>query len=93
MLQLSGDPDGRVAFDYTINAATGYPGVTGPAGEEAPSNHVLPAWDLLAGAHAGRRSWPRSATAGSRGGQLIVCALRRRARDGRATWGTSLRRR
>ncbi len=44
---LRGNPDGSIAVDYTVNAATGFPAVTG-AGPE-PINHVLPAWDLLAG--------------------------------------------
>lgn len=46
MVVLSGNPDGSAAVDYTVNAATGYPDVTGSDG---PVNHVLPAWDLLAG--------------------------------------------
>lgn len=52
MLELTGDREGRAAFDYTVNAAVGYPAVTGPVESEAPVNHVLPAWDVLAGAHA-----------------------------------------
>lgn len=46
MVTLAGNPDGTAAVDYTVNAASGYPDVTG--GDE-PVNHVLPAWDLLAG--------------------------------------------
>lgn len=46
MVVLSGNPDGSAAVDYTVNAAAGYPDVTGRNG---PVNHVLPAWDLLAG--------------------------------------------
>lgn len=52
MMQLMGDSRGRPAFDYTVNAASGFPMVTGPVECDAPSNHVLPAWDLLAGMHA-----------------------------------------
>jgi 2-methylfumaryl-CoA isomerase len=37
--------------DYTINAAAGVPLMTGPADDTQPVNHVLPAWDLLAGAY------------------------------------------
>jgi 2-methylfumaryl-CoA isomerase len=48
-LRVMGWPDGRVALDFTANAAVGYPLLTG-AGPE-PINHVLPAWDLLAGAY------------------------------------------
>lgn len=49
MAVLTGNPDGSAAVDYTVNAATGFPLVTGPAGLEGPVNHVLPAWDALAG--------------------------------------------
>jgi 2-methylfumaryl-CoA isomerase len=52
MLQLLGDSQGRTAFDYTVNAAVGYPVATGSVESEVPTNHVLPAWDLLAGMHA-----------------------------------------
>lgn len=48
MVQLSGSPDGSNAVDYTVNCAAGFPGVTG-SGREGPVNHVLPAWDLIAG--------------------------------------------
>ncbi len=41
---IEGNPDGTTAVDYTVNCATGYPAITGPAG--APVNHVLPAWDV-----------------------------------------------
>lgn len=53
VLRVMGRPDGTPAVDYTINAAIGIPQMTGPAslGDE-PVNHVLPAWDLLAGAYA-----------------------------------------
>ena len=43
---IEGNPDGTTAVDYTVNAATGYPFVTGNATEDAPVNHVLPAWDI-----------------------------------------------
>jgi 2-methylfumaryl-CoA isomerase len=49
MVQLSGSPDGSAAVDYTVNCAAGFPGITGN-GHDGPVNHVLPAWDLLAGA-------------------------------------------
>jgi 2-methylfumaryl-CoA isomerase len=48
MVQLSGSPDGRSAVDYTVNCAAGLPGITG-SGRDGPVNHVLPAWDLIAG--------------------------------------------
>lgn len=47
MLQLTGNPDGSAAVDYTINCASGFPAVTGEG--EAPVNHVMPVWDLAAG--------------------------------------------
>lgn len=48
MVQLSGSPDGSSAVDYTVNCAAGFPGITGD-GRSGPVNHVLPAWDLIAG--------------------------------------------
>ncbi len=50
-LRVMGWPDGRPAVDYTVNAAAGVPWVTGPVDHDGPVNHVLPAWDLLAGAY------------------------------------------
>jgi len=47
MLRLIGNRDGSAAVDYTVNAASGFPLVTGRGGE--PVNHVLPAWDVAAG--------------------------------------------
>lgn len=47
MVVLSGNPDGSIAVDYTVNAAAGYPSITGAEGD--PVNHVLPAWDVVAG--------------------------------------------
>jgi 2-methylfumaryl-CoA isomerase len=52
MAAISGSRDGATAVDYTVNAAVGFPLVTGPAGHDGPVNHVLPAWDLLAGMNA-----------------------------------------
>ena len=49
MAILTGNADGSPAVDYTVNAATGFPFVTGPEGHVGPVNHVLPAWDALAG--------------------------------------------
>jgi len=48
-VHIQGYRDGRPAVDYTVNAEVGVPGVTGPSGAAEPVNHVLPAWDLLAG--------------------------------------------
>lgn len=51
-VRVMGWADGSPAVDYTINAAVGVPQMTGPADDERPINHVLPAWDLLGGAYA-----------------------------------------
>jgi 2-methylfumaryl-CoA isomerase len=49
LVAITGNPDGTSAVDYTVNAAAGWPFVTGPAGQEGPVNHVLPAWDVATG--------------------------------------------
>jgi 2-methylfumaryl-CoA isomerase len=49
MVEIEGRSDGRPAVDYTVNAATGFPLITGPEGHEGPVNHVLPAWDVATG--------------------------------------------
>lgn len=51
-VRIMGWADGAPAVDYTVNAATGIPMMTGPADDPRPVNHVLPAWDLLGGAYA-----------------------------------------
>ncbi len=51
-VQIDGKHDGSSAVDYTINAAMGFPMVTGPAGWRDPINHVLPAWDVACGLYA-----------------------------------------
>jgi 2-methylfumaryl-CoA isomerase len=48
-MRVQGYPDGRPAVDYTVNAEVGIPHLTGPESGCQPVNHVLPAWDLLAG--------------------------------------------
>jgi len=50
--RVMGWADGTPAVDYTVNAAVGVPYMTGPEDDPAPVNHVLPAWDLLAGAYS-----------------------------------------
>jgi 2-methylfumaryl-CoA isomerase len=67
-IRIMGWPDGRPAVDYTVNAAIGVPWMTGPVDAEGPVNHVLPAWDLLAGAY---------------GAFSLVSAERARRRDGK----------
>ncbi len=47
MLRLIGNRDGSAAVDYTVNAASGFPLVTGDG--KAPVNNVLPAWDVATG--------------------------------------------
>lgn len=51
-LQIQGHRDGRAAVDYTVNAATGFPLITGPEELNVPVNHVLPAWDVACGLYA-----------------------------------------
>ncbi len=49
MVALTGARDGAPHVDYTVNAMTGFPLVTGPADHGGPVNNVLPAWDVGAG--------------------------------------------
>ena len=49
MINLVGARDGSNAVDYTVNPAVGFPSVTGPVEWDEPVNHVLPAWDCIAG--------------------------------------------
>lgn len=51
-LEVTGRADGSTGVDYTVNAAVGFPMVTGPVGHDAPINHVLPAWDVACGLYA-----------------------------------------
>jgi 2-methylfumaryl-CoA isomerase len=66
-LQLTGRGDGSTGVDYTVNAAIGYPLVTGPADHAGPINHVLPAWDVCCGLYAAL---------------AVVAAVRRRDQSG-----------
>ncbi|WP_036466827.1 CoA transferase [Mycobacterium genavense] len=66
-VQLLGRGDGSTGVDYTVNAAIGYPLVTGPADHAGPINHVLPAWDVCCGLYAAL---------------AVVSALHRRERFG-----------
>ncbi len=80
LLRLLGNRDGSAAVDYTVNAASGFPLVTGPASDKggggAPINHVLPAWDIAAGLYlatallAAERHRTRTGA-----GQEVVAAL------------------
>jgi len=49
MVVISGNRDASAAVDYTVNAALGFPFITGPEDSEGPVNHVLPAWDAMTG--------------------------------------------
>jgi 2-methylfumaryl-CoA isomerase len=49
MVLITGDRDGSIAVDYTVNAAIGFPWVTGPERHAGPVNHVLQAWDAMTG--------------------------------------------
>lgn len=67
-LEVVGRGDGTTAVDYTVNAATGFPLITGPADHLGPVNHVMPAWDVNCGLHAAL---------------AVLAALRRRDATGR----------
>jgi 2-methylfumaryl-CoA isomerase len=49
MVNLTGRRDGASEVDYTVNPQIGFPHLTGPMTSPDPVNHVLPAWDLVAG--------------------------------------------
>lgn len=51
-LEVVGRGDGSTGVDYTVNAATGFPMVTGSPAQRGPVNHVLPAWDVSCGLYA-----------------------------------------
>ena len=51
-LNIIGARDGTAHVDYTVNAITGFPMVTGPVDHDGPVNAVAPPWDL-ATAYAG----------------------------------------
>ncbi|TRD11199.1 carnitine dehydratase [Erythrobacter insulae] len=54
-VRIMGWHDGRQAMDFTVNAASGYPLMTGPEDWDMqtapPVNQVLPAWDFITGAY------------------------------------------
>ena len=49
MVNLTGRRDGGSEVDYTVNPALGFPSITGDAASDVPVNHVMPAWDAIAG--------------------------------------------
>src|SRR5215471_14734682 len=74
MLRLTGNRDGSAAVDYTVNAASGFPLVTGNGG--VPVNHVLPAWDIAAGLYLTTGLLAAERHRGRTGeGQEVVAAL------------------
>jgi 2-methylfumaryl-CoA isomerase len=46
---LTGRRDGSPAVDYTVQATTGFPTLTGSSDTTVPANGVVPAWDIAAG--------------------------------------------
>lgn len=67
-LEVVGRGDGRTGVDYTVNAATGFPLITGPPDHIGPVNNVVPAWDISCGLYAALS---------------VLTALRRREATGR----------
>ena len=51
-LSIAGDRHGASAVDYTVNCKVGFPAMTGYPDDDRPVNHVLPAWDNIAGYQA-----------------------------------------
>jgi 2-methylfumaryl-CoA isomerase len=49
MVNLLGRRDGGSEVDYTVNPQVGFPMMTGPRLWPRPVNHLLPAWDCIAG--------------------------------------------
>jgi 2-methylfumaryl-CoA isomerase len=49
MVNFLGRRDGGSEVDYTVNPQLGIPFMTGPTSSPEPVNHVLPAWDFIAG--------------------------------------------
>lgn len=50
--EILGRTDGTPGVDYTVNAALGFPSITGPVDHAGAVNHVLPAWDVACGLYA-----------------------------------------
>lgn len=71
---LIGQRDGGTAVDYTVQAGSGFPLITGPTGHAAPVNHVLPAWDVAAGLYlaTGLLAAERHRTSTGEGGAVRV---------------------
>lgn len=69
-VQILGKRDGGAAVDYTVNAASGFPLITGSPTQNSPANHVLPAWDVACGLYAAL---------------AVAAAVRRREATGQGT--------
>lgn len=69
-LEIHGRGDRSTGVDYTVNAATGFPSITGPADHDGPVNHALPVWDVTCGLYAAL---------------ALTSAVRHRDRTGRGT--------
>ncbi len=48
-LNILGAHDDSPQVDYTVNALTGFPMITGPVGHDGPVNQVCPGWDIATG--------------------------------------------
>src|SRR5262245_10758991 len=48
-LNIVGAHDDSPQVDYTVNALTGFPMITGPIEHQGPVNHVMPGWDIATG--------------------------------------------
>ncbi|EOM75290.1 2-methylfumaryl-CoA isomerase [Rhodococcus rhodnii] len=66
-VEILGRRDGRPGVDYTVNAALGFPQITGPREHAGVVNHALPAWDVACGLYAAL---------------AVTSAVRRRERTG-----------
>jgi 2-methylfumaryl-CoA isomerase len=77
MVNLTGRANGASEVDYTVNPQVGMPYLTGPNIFPRPVNHVLPAWDLVAGqmAATGLLAAERHRRLTGRG-QLVKLALK-----------------
>ena len=76
MVNITGNRDGSVALDYTVNAAAGFPTVTGPESYDRPVNHVMPVWDVVAALSAVQGLLVADRHRGATGtGQFIQIAL------------------
>ncbi|MSO77212.1 MAG: 2-methylfumaryl-CoA isomerase [Alphaproteobacteria bacterium] len=75
-VNIVGTRDGAAQVDYTVNAAVGFPMVTGPAGHVGPVNQVLPAWDIATGYSAALAILAAERHRARKGtGQLVTIAL------------------